>query len=262
VDAKAAVDAKILFGWPVESTDKLVDLSRQAHADAISIADWRSRDRELRAHLPPLSDDDTKSVDDLKSEIIRACAYESEDSNRLLGRLGAMIRPAPDNAELRKQLAMLTDWLREFDGEGQTAIGKQRERIVRWLREEDDDDRDTLTMLPWSLIARFRIIDDPDLGPVPKTIMAARKRALNQATEDQVTEARSMGGEGVDTLSTALSAALQSMYTHFPKLLIHADPDEPGAAELAQSMRDLWNNPTTQRILRRETANGWPPEYE
>ncbi|WP_143728442.1 hypothetical protein [Micromonospora cremea] len=262
MDAQTAVDAEILFGWPVEAIDELAALSRQAHAGSISIGDWRSRDREMRAQLPPLSDHDRKSVADLKRELIRSGGYESDDGDRLFSRLHAMITPAPDNAKLRQRLTRVADLRKESDAEMQASLDKGRERILRWLREEGDDDRDPVTMLPWSFIAQFRVVDEPKLGPLPQPINAARKRALERATVEQVAEARAMSGQRVDALAAASSNMALYALTLFPKLLIEADPDDPKAAELPHAMRDLWDNPATQRALRRETADGWPPEYE
>ncbi|NED58713.1 hypothetical protein G3I24_48490 [Micromonospora aurantiaca] len=173
-----------------------------------------------------------------------------------------MTTPAPDNAELRQRLTRLADLRKELDAEVQASLDKDRERILRWLREEGDDDRDLVTMLPWSFIAQFRMVDEPKLGPLPQPINAARKRALEQATAEQVGEARAMGGQRVDALAAASSDMALYALTRLPKLLIEADPDDPKAAALPQAMRDLWDNPATQRALRRETADGWPPEYQ
>ena len=37
--------------------------------------------------------------------------------------------------------------------------------------------------------------------------------------------------------------------------------DDDTAPERAALVHQLWRHPATQEALRRETANGWPPEY-
>ncbi|MEH0936769.1 hypothetical protein [Micromonospora psammae] len=258
MDLQSLIEAKTLFGWPIEAADEMVALKQLTNTDAIKLSDWRERDREIRASLPPLPEDAKKALDQAVDEIVGGDRYDDEAAKLLLRRLTAINHPAPDNAGLRKDLVELAELLKTYP-KHHLAIQQRRQRIIRWLREEDD--RDPVTMLPWSFIARFRTVDDPELGPVPQPVMAARKRALEQATAEQIADAQAMGGQRVDSLPVSADLTLYAL-TRFPKLLIEADTDDPEAAELPQPIRDLWNNPATQRALRRETANGWPPEYE
>lgn len=50
--------------------------------------------------------------------------------------------------------------------------------------------------------------------------------------------------------------------TGLATLIVDAEADDAESVELARMMRAIWNNPATQQLLRRETAAGWPVEYQ
>jgi hypothetical protein len=134
MDARSLLEAEALFGWPIGTIDELAELSRQAYEDEISYLDWRSRDRELRAPLPPLSDQELNALASLQTELIRS---EADYGTFFLldHRLGAMREPAPDSAELLLRISYLKDRAKSADPELRVCVNKRIEQFSRWLRE-------------------------------------------------------------------------------------------------------------------------------
>ncbi|RAN94820.1 hypothetical protein LAH08_05707 [Micromonospora noduli] len=172
-----------------------------------------------------------------------------------------MVSPAPDNAELRQQLSRFAALSREFDAEGRAMLEEERQRVIRWLREEDDGDRDPKTMLPWSFIAKFRVVEEPELGPVPQPVNAARKQAMGRATAEQMADALAMGGQRAEGLAEVSSDMMLYALTRFPKLVIQSAKDNADVTQHAQMLRSIWTSPEVQQLLREETSREWPQEY-
>lgn len=259
VDVQTAMDADTLFGWPVESIDKLIGLREQANGGGLPIAAWRSQDKALREQLPSLSEEEHKLLDQLSEDIITTRAYRDERGKLLLSRLNAIRHPAPDNAKLRDELAELARWAQERP-EHREALSEERARIVGWLLG-DEEERDPLTMLPWSFVARFRAVDDPVLGPIPQPLTEARRLAVEQATAEQWADARAVGGQRVDPLAAASASLTLHALTRFPKLVVEGAAGGNDVAESAKTVRRLWASPAIQLLLRQETSEGWPPEF-
>ncbi|MER7589344.1 hypothetical protein ABTW72_17595 [Micromonospora sp. NPDC127501] len=261
MDVQAAMEASTLFGWPIESIDKLRALRQQANEGLLPIAEWRSQDKALRERLPALSEDEQKLLDQLSIDIITTRAYRNEGGELLLSRLHAIEHPAPDNAKLREELTQLAT-LAQKHPEDQEVLGRERARIVGWLLgDSNEGDRDPLTMLPWSYIARFRTVDDPVLGLVPQPLTTARKLAIEQATAEQRADAQAVGGQRVEPLAEASAGLTLHSLTRFPKLVLEGAASNNEVREPAQTVRALWASPAIQQLLRQETSDGWPPEF-
>jgi hypothetical protein len=253
VNLQSLLEATTLLGWSIEDIDRLSSLERQAGEDALTIADWREQDAALRSQLPPPDATELRAATEVAQDADRQYGYRDNATRTLVNRLHTISTPAPTDDDLRRQLLLLVSYAN--DPALRDAIAEDRRRIIGWLQHSKDLDPET--KLPWSTIAQFRIIDDPQLGPAPQSVYAARRNALDAATTDQLEQARSLDGGRVDQLASAISEVTTSQLTFFPKMVL----DDDTAPERAALVHQLWRHPATQEALRRETANGWPPEY-
>lgn len=253
VNLESLLAATNLLGWSIEDIDRLRSLERQADEGTLTITDWREQDAALRSQLPPPDATELRTAGDLARDAARQHRYRDDATRTLDARLHTISTPAPTDDDLRSQLASLASYAK--DPVLRDVIAQDRRRIIGWLQHSQDLDPET--KLPWSTIAQFRIVDDPRLGPVPQSVNAARRSALAAATTDQLEQARSLDGGRVDPLASAISEVTASKLTFFPKMVL----DDDTAPERAALVHELWRRPATQEALRRETANGWPPEY-
>jgi hypothetical protein len=253
VDLEELLDADALFGWPLDTIDQLTLLEERADAGELSITAWRVQDAAVRAHLPAVEPGELATATNLARDAIIRSDTRTEATIRLHSRLSTIRRGAPTDADLRKQLGDLPRYLNKPELADYAA--ERRERIIGWLRDSGELDHET--KLPWSLIAGFRTLTDPQLGVIPQSVTAARKRAIGAATTEQLDQARALGGGRVNAVNAAFSDLTDSRMTYFAKLLL----DDETTADQAALLCELWQHPATQDALRRATADGWPPEY-
>lgn len=263
MDIRQAAEANELWGWPVEVLDRLLDLRQRAWRGAVSIEDWRQQDAAARAGQPIV---DVKEAKELQHEVLVGpdTGVSEEASHRLVGRLTALTHPAPSDEELWDELASGIEILSDSPSDRQLSEIHRRhqERIVTWLTRPGSA-IDPVSGLSWSRIGRFRVVQDPELGPVPQYVHTARKLADEDADELERRRAGWVREPGYPSKLTAPVAELQqSQLTWLPELLLHAADSEEQLRPLADQLRLVWTDPRTQRILMRETAAGWPAPYD
>ncbi|MCU1687446.1 MAG: hypothetical protein JWQ81_8185 [Amycolatopsis sp.] len=111
----------------------------------------------------------------------------SEDvRGRLLRRLAAL-NSAPTDEDLWRELAEVLKSLDDPEftrGSLRDKLRARRERIALWLTRSGSG-VDAVSGLPWSEIARYRVVEDPDFGPVPQYVGSARQLAIRDASEHE-----------------------------------------------------------------------------
>ncbi|HEX6520513.1 MAG TPA: hypothetical protein VF070_10970 [Streptosporangiaceae bacterium] len=263
VEALAADGVTELFGWPVSLLDAIREVSQAAHRGEIDIHDWRCRDKELRAAGPAqFPRDQLKAAHDAAVEAWLDLDDDAEyRMRRLIRRLAAARFSAPDDDQLRRELAEIDERIRtERDPGVKSPLQNKRERIAEWLLASGGLDEET--GLPWDYLAAHRWIPDEVLGRVPALIGVARKRALAQAPEEIAGLARRLRPDAKpDPLE--IGELNQHALTMFPRSIIAAaGRGDQDAAAVAEQVRQLWEAPQTQRFLLRETARGWPENLQ
>lgn len=263
VEAFAADDVTELFGWPVSLLDAIREVSQAAHRGEIDIHDWRCRDRELRAAGPAqFPGDQLKAAHDAAVNAWLDLDDDAEYRMRcLIRRLAAARFSAPDDDQLRRELAEIDERIRtERDPGVKRPLQNKRERITEWLLASGGLDEET--GLPWDYLAAHRWIPDPVLGRVPALIGVARKRALAQAPDEIAGLARRLRPDAKpDHLE--IGELNQHALTMFPRsILAAASRGDQDAAAVAEQVLQLWEAPQTQRFLLRETARGWPESLQ
>jgi hypothetical protein len=111
------------------------------------------------------------------------------------------------------------------------------------------------------MIAQFRIIADPRLGPVPQSVNAARRNALEAATTDQLEQARSLDGGRLDPFASAMSAVTASQLTFFPKMILADDtaPKEPPSSTICGGTRPPRNSFDVRQRTAGHPSTSEPP---
>ncbi|WP_137817000.1 hypothetical protein [Gandjariella thermophila] len=145
-----------------------------------------------------------------------------EESGRLVGRLTALANRAPSDEQLWEELATVAKVLADRKRSSRLAATYHaaRERIVTWLTRPGGG-IDPVTGLPWSQIARYRIVDDPDLGRVPQYVDAARQLAKADASDEERARAEML----VETtrwqqIAGPMAELNQRYLTWFPRLIL------------------------------------------
>jgi hypothetical protein len=164
MDFSEVVSADELWGWPVDVLDRLSELHRRAQEGSISLAEWREQDATLREGFPPVDRDKVREFH--TSWIVDTPAdADDDDYRRVSRRLSILTRPAPSDEELWRDLE---DVLESLDNpefkrrELQEKLRARRDRIAAWLTRPGSG-VDPVSGLRWSAIARYRLVDDPEL---------------------------------------------------------------------------------------------------
>jgi hypothetical protein len=263
MDIGEASGASELWGWPVEVLDRLLDLRQRARRGAVSIEDWRREDAAARTATPAV---DVTQVRELQHEVLVGpdAGISDEARDQLVGRLTVLMHPAPSDAELWDELAdgAETQGDSPFDRRLREIHKRHRERVVTWLTRPGSG-IDPMSGLSWSRIARFRVVQSPELGPVPQYVHTARRLAEEDADELERQRAGWVCDPGGPSQLTAAVAELQqSQLTWLPDLLRGAADSQEQLRPLADQLRQIWMDPRTQRVLMQETAAGWPAPYD
>ncbi|GDY34103.1 hypothetical protein GTS_57360 [Gandjariella thermophila] len=213
--------AEELWGWPVDVLDRLLELRQQAWKGAIPLEEWREGDAALRAGQPAVDKDE---VEEFQQELMvnGPADLPREESGRLVGRLTALANRAPSDEQLWEELATVAKVLADRKRSSRLAATYHaaRERIVTWLTRPGGG-IDPVTGLPWSQIARYRIVDDPDLGRVPQYVDAARQLAKADASDEERARAEML----VETtrwqqIAGPMAELNQRYLTWFPRLIL------------------------------------------
>jgi hypothetical protein len=260
VDFTNALTAQQLWGWPLDVLDHLLELRQLAYREVITLEEWRAQDAAARAKLPTV---DTAEVLNFQHELIVNGPRDIPQDVRgqLTGRLTALGSPAPTDEELWKDLKTVDEALANRHGDPglKELYRKERERIAAWLTRPGGG-IDAITGIPWSLIASYRVIDDPDLGQVPQYLDTARKLATKHASPEELQQARMVRDTSDRRAVTASFTQLfQERLTWLPRLLLEASKDEDEVKPLLIEMERIWSHPHVQQLLIEETASGWPP---
>lgn len=265
VDFAVALAADELWGWPVDVLDSLLELRQRAWAGEISIEEWREQDAALRTGKPAV---DTKEVEELQDELLVNGPIDAPEGahRRLSGRLSALAYPAPSDEELWQELSATHKALteRRHERRVEEIARKNRDRITAWLTRPSSG-MDPVTGLPWSWIAHYRAVDDPDLGRVPQYVDMARQLALDgaSATDRQRADMIAPGNTSSERkLATSIAALNQNRLTWLPRLIYDAvsgnDELRPPVAKLAS----ILSNAAVQQLLFEETSDGWLTSFD
>ncbi|ONH27173.1 hypothetical protein [Pseudofrankia asymbiotica] len=257
-----------LFGWPVPLIDEIGGLSRAAYDGRIDLDEWRRRDRDLRAPMPPLASPGMvtamhRRVTEAWREARRGSS-DTADAEALLtmmGRLRYLTEPAPTDAELFHELAGITRQLREYSPHDNLnrSLGRRAELIRGWLAASPE--YDLASGLEWSVVGRYRWVST-SLGAVPAYVDEARRLALTDPgnAEKVAASAGVRGHDGVPPEIAAAEIRQAMLYSSFAVLLEEAWRRE-GHEELGDAVAALWNRPATRRLLMTVTADGWPRRF-
>ncbi|MCW6003496.1 hypothetical protein K1W54_02700 [Micromonospora sp. CPCC 205371] len=257
-----ALAADELWGWPVDVLERLLDLRQRAGNGEISLEDWREQDAAVRAAMPAVDLDEVRQFEDrwVEEWVIKGLDDEGE---RLTGRLTALTSPAPSNEQLWGNLARMHEALadRRQDRRRRELYESHRDRIVAWLTWPSGD-IDAETGLPWPQVAQYRIIDDPDLGPVPQYVDSARRLAEKHATTEDRERAEMVRDRSANRRLAASRAKLeQNRLTWLPDLLHDGIEEDATMRPLLADLAHIWGDPRVQRLLIAETSHGWPADY-
>ncbi|MGW4521131.1 hypothetical protein [Amycolatopsis sp. NPDC004378] len=259
MDVDEVLTAQELWGWPVDVLDELWILRDRAWDGEITLEQWRERDAAIRAGRPPADRDEVR---ELRIAWIENPPDEVPDDvqSRVLHRLMALSQPAPSDDELWQELERVVTALGDPKLRHARLLDKLRagrDRVESWLIR-DGGGIDMMSGLPWSQIARYRVVDEPGLGPVPQHVDAARKLAMRDASEADRKRAVLLAGDRDRTMAGAVAEMSQHVLTGLVALLRDAaDEDEELVPVLADQL-NIWTDPRLQRLLLRETAQGWP----
>ncbi|TCO58291.1 hypothetical protein [Actinocrispum wychmicini] len=143
----------------------------------------------------------------------------------------------------------------------QEKLRARRDRIAAWLTRPGSD-LDPTSGLPWSQIARYRVIDDPDLGPVPQYVEAARQLAMRNASEADRHRASMAALDRNDKLAALAADVNAERLTWLPSLLVTAARADHSVQPLSAQQLRVWADPQVQRLLMNETGGGWPEPFD
>jgi hypothetical protein len=186
-----------------------------------------------------------------------------DERRRIVGLLTALTSPAPDDEKLWTDLEDIEQDLKgpHRDRRSDEMYRSERERIIGWLTRPGAD-FDAITGLPWSQIAHYRTIYNPDLGQVPQYVDIARKLATNNASPEDLQRAALIRKNLTQqALKTSFAEIYQGRLTWLPDLLLNAASDIDDLQPLLTDHLRVWSDPAVQRLLMQETASGWPPLY-
>lgn len=252
------LDAQTILGVEVTVIDQLAELRRRANGGVLSLDSWRSEDHALRSELPAITSTDLDSL--CKTVTAEAVGDEGTDAHWVLLRRLRALQPPPSDQELRDSLLATIAKLRKRTSIiEEDALLSHLERTYRLL-----PGLDKVTGLPWSAIAAHRVIDDPLLGPVPQPVVLARKRARQQATAEELEQAKCLAYDRSPAdrkLWETLEEQGFGAMIRLPRLLLDAAGDDLKHADVVRTVHGLLRDPLTQAVLREQTASGWPPEY-
>ncbi|MFB9927437.1 hypothetical protein ACFORO_34055 [Amycolatopsis halotolerans] len=260
MDFNQAQAADVLWGWPVGLLDRLFELRARAGAGSLGIEEWREQDAALRTGMPEVD------LDEVVAFQTDWLVNGSDLEVPLTDRLTALTSPPPTDEELRHEIAeadvALAD--RRTARRLKDAYRARRARAAAWLTRPGGG-LDPVTGLPWSTIERYRVIDDPDVGPVPQHVGVARQLALRDAS-DAERDAAALVAAGQDKLNLEFDAAKADMQQRrmmwFPGLLKAGVQADEGMRPLAEELSRIWSDPRVQRLLLEETSVGWPEPIE
>jgi hypothetical protein len=262
VDLTDAVAADELWGWPVELLDRLRELRVRATNGSLSLDEWREQDASLRAGHPAVDMQEVLQFQD--DFIVNTWLKDKNELNdQLLDRLGSLTGAPPSDEELWEELKSAQEALtapRKQDSRMVRVYQAQRDRIIGWLTRPGGG-IDPVTGLAWSQIERYRIVNDPVLGPVPQYIHSARQHGLRDASPEDQDRAELIRATIEPRHFAAILGDLnQHQLTWLPKLLAaEAERDETMRPLLADLLR-VWSDPRTQQILVQETSREWPAD--
>jgi hypothetical protein len=265
MDIGEAAEAHELWGWPVDVLDRLLDLRQRAWRGAVSIEDWRRQDAAARTGLPVVNTEGARELQDAVF-VGPDTGLSEEARRRLVGRLTVLMHPAPSDEELWDEL---TEALQGLDDDVRSdprlreARERHRERAAAWLTRPGSG-IDPASGLSWSRIARFRVVQHPEVGPVPQYVHTAGRLADEHADELERQRAGWVRDDPdyPSRITAPIAELQQSQLTWLPKLLLHAAASEEQLRPLADQLRLVWTDPRTQQVLMRETAAGWPAPYD
>lgn len=141
--------------------------------------------------------------------------------------------------------------------ETREAYQKRCDRVATWPIRSGFVD--AASGLPWAQVARYRVIDEPELGPVPQYVDGARQAAPAAASDQDQRRAELIRASPQwQRFGERFAQLEQDRLTWLPRLLIDSD-DELTA--LRTDLLRIWSDPGMQRLLLKETASGWPPPY-
>lgn len=256
MDFAQALAADELWGWPVEVLDRLFALRSQAGAGSLSIEQWREQDEALRVGMP---DVDVDEVAEFQTDWL----VNGRDLDApLTGRLTALSSPPPTDEQLWTELATIAAALadRRTSQNMRDAYRKRRSRAAGWLTRPGGG-VDLVTGLPWSVIARYRVVDDPDFGRVPQVVDSARRLALRHASAAEIKRA-ALVAEDRSKADTGLADAKADMQQHrltwFLNVLRNGAVANEQMRPLLDEVTGVWSDPRVQRLLLQETSAGWP----
>ncbi|WP_414939171.1 hypothetical protein [Amycolatopsis sp. cmx-11-51] len=256
MDFAQALAADELWGWPVEVLDRLFELRSRAGAGLLGIEEWREQDASLRAGMPEVGLEEAN--DFLIDWMVNGRYIESP----LTGRLSALCSPPPTDEELWSEVASIDVALadRKTPRRTKDAYRTSRARAVGWLTRPGSG-LDWVTGLPWSVIGRYRVVDNLELGPVPQVVDSARQLALLNASSVE-RERAALVAQDRSAAEVALADAKADMSQHrvtwFPDLLSSGVEGDEGLRPLLGEVVCVWSDPRVQRLLMDETSAGWP----
>jgi hypothetical protein len=158
----------------------------------------------------------------------------------------------------RKNLADL-----KRDHRTEKILRDDRIRIARWLVRPGSG-LDPVTGLPWSRVARYRVVKDAELGPIPQSVHSARTLAVHDAPPDE-SERADMIREALrpqDRLTTAIDDLMQTRVSWLPRLLLDASKDDDELRPLLDDLLRGWSDPRLQRLLIERIAREWPAPFD
>lgn len=270
MEIEQALVAGNLWGCPVDILDRLLQL-RRGMEGGITLDEWREKDTALREGLPAVDEDEVTAF---QTEVLVDTSLDPSDdaANQLIGRLSVLVHPAPTDKELWDELSELARerdipgsrrrHREEFDRRLDEAKQRRRERIVRWLIRPESE-VDSVTGLPWSQIACYRVVEHSQLGPVPQYVDAARKLARAVALPTELQRADLVADSAIGTgLDTAMADLKQNRLTWFLQLVGESAEDDEGLQPVMADLLSIWADQRVQKLLIEETALGWPPPYD
>lgn len=166
-----AAGADELWGWPVEVLDRLLALQQRAWAGQVPLEAWRAEDASLRSGLPPV---DSAAVGSALTDWVSSGALNLRDHGGLLGRLTVLANLPPSDEDLWAELGAATRRA-EADGASPRFAEVDRARqelILSWLVRPGSG-IDLVSGLPWSMVARCRVADDPSVELARRVALAA-----------------------------------------------------------------------------------------
>ncbi|MGW4521134.1 hypothetical protein [Amycolatopsis sp. NPDC004378] len=258
MDFEQALTADELWGWPVEVLDQLWQLRSRAQHGELSLEQWREQDAALRPGHPRV---DVEEVSEFRLSCLMDLPADvpRDARDRLLHRMMVLTVPAPTDEDLWQELAEIVESMSDPDfrrADLQRKLGARRDTVRSWLARPGSG-VDMLSGLPWATIARYRVVEDPVLGPVPQYVDSARKMALSEASEDERRRAALFVDDRDRRMDEAMAdfnrAGLLGLVDLLKDAAVGDDELKPAFAKQV----DIWRDPLVQGLLMRETSHGW-----